>query len=404
MAEQLWDVAAPVVGAARNPWDVAVDDALKREYNYTWWLDQFQNTTSTLTDDQLLSAAMTDAAAMTQPPVIKLGPRDHSFTQTGRNVYPGFALCGASDAGLQATEQNGKAAKSRALFNGGVGTSSMFSVVGTIYNPMTCHNIAWRSTNNSSQWLHAPIASANMYGATWGNLQFTGFKHCIGQPGDAATITLSTMWGAWNIPNMADEPMSMRGSDNWLVPDEANVGWNAAPVGKYLMRLENMQKTMLRGFYWTCRVGGSRALLVDNQGSSTQGSVMVSDCVIEGQNLGEPAGGALIYVNGAGVVNVHHCAMNFAMGNPTPFTPDDTAYIMANLTTNGVLNVSDINVTRATGVSQDVPFVAQTGGGRVYVRKIIGMPGNGGGQVWTDLPAVTSSAGYMETDRTVRVI
>jgi hypothetical protein len=203
---------------------------------------------------------------------------------------------------------------------------------------------------------------------------------------------------------MADEPFSFRGSDNWLVPDECNVGWNAAPTGKYLLRLENVQKTFLRGWYLTCRLGGSRAILIDNQGSATQGGLYISDCVIEGQNLGEPAGGALIYVNSNGVVNISNIAFNFAMGNPTQFTPDDTAYIMAPLGANGVLNVHDINVTRATGVSQDVPIVAQTGGGRVYVNRIIGQPGNGGGQAWTDLPAVTSSAGYMEIDSSVRVI
>lgn len=413
MATSLRDTALPAQN--NQNWYAhysAVDEATRRAEQSSLWLDSFQNAGGTRTDRQMMGDAMTYAAAQTQPQTIRLAPRDHDFSAsstTGWNVYPGFGLAGPSDAGLQAQEQDTKAPKCRVLANVGSGTQSLFYANGggagaSIYSPMTVTNIAWRSTNNLSQWLHAPFSAVNLYGATMGNLQFTGFKHCIGMPGDAATITLFTMWGAWNIPNMADEPFSLRGSDNWLVPDECNVGWNAAPTGKYLMRLENVQKTVLRGFYWTCRVGGSRALLVDNQASTTQGSVFVSDCVIEGQNLSEPAGGALIYVNSNGVVNISDIALNFGMGNPTQFTPDDTAYIMAVLGTHGVLNVHDVNVTRATGVSQDVPIVSQSGGGRVYVNRIIGMPGNGGGQLWTDLPAVTSSAGYMETDATVRVV
>lgn len=411
MALQLRDVPAPVFDGQtpRQPWDQAVDAATRRAEESNLWLGSFQNDAGTRTHRQMMGDAMSYAAAQTQPQTIRLEPGDYDFSAsatTGWNVYPGFAIAGPSDAGLQTIEQTTKGAKCRVLVNVGSGTQSLFyaNTGGSIYNPMTVSNIAWRSTNNVSQWLHAPLSTTNLYGATMGNLEFTGFKHVIGMPGDAATITLFTMWGAWNIPNMADVPLSFRGSDNWLVPDECNIGWNAAPAGKYLVRLENVQKTFLRGFYLTCRVGGSRAILVDNQGSQTQGGLFISDCVIEGQNLGEPAGGALIYVNSNGVVSVHDIAFNFAMGNPAVQSPADTAYIMAALSTYGVLNVHDVTVTRATGVSQNVPIVAQTGGGRCYVNRIFGMPGNGGGQLWTDLPAVSSSAGYMEIDATVRVV
>lgn len=412
MTTQLRDIASPVDGAARHPWDVAADEAIRRAEQSSVWLDSFQNTAGNKSDRQLLIDAASYCAAQSQPQTIRLMPRDHDFSAsatTGINVYTGFALAGPSDAGLMAQEQNTKAPKARVLANCGNGTQSLFYANGggagaSVYSPMTVTNIAFRSTNNNTQWLHAPFSAINMYGPTWGNLNFTGFRNVIGQPNDAATVTLATMWGAWNVPNMAGTPFSFRGSDNWLVPDECNIGWNAGPTGEYLWRCENLQKTIIRGLYLTCRVGSTRAILVDNGASRTQGGLFISDCVIEGQNLNEGAAGALIYVNANGVVTVENIALNFGMANPTPFTPDDSAYVMAVLGTHGLLNIHDITVTRASGISQDVPIVSQSGGGRVFVNRIFGMPGNGGGQLWTDLPAVTSSAGYMETDRTVRVI
>ena len=416
MVQQLRDLPAPVAAASRHEWDKAVHETLKRESEYSWWLDSFQNDAGTLTQRQMLEAAWTDAAAQDQPPVIKLGPKFYDFSKsasTGLNGFPGAALAGPRNQGIGTVEQGVKGAACRARFNGGNGTQSMFYINGggagaSIYSPIVCHDIAWESTNNVSQWLHAPFSAVNMYGPIFGNLEFTGFYRCIGAPGDAATITLCVLYGQWNIPNMSGTPMSFRGSDNWLVPDEANVGWNAGPTGEYLFRAENMQKTWIRGFYWTCRQGGTRALLVDNGASTTQGSLFVKDCVIEGQNLDEPAGGALVYVNGNGVVNLSECAVNFAMGNPTPFSPDDTAMIIANLGTHGLLNVHDLNITRATGVGQNVPVIDHQGTGRVNAHDIFGMPGNastGSDQGWTDLPAVKKTGtGFTRIDDTLRYL
>lgn len=413
MATAIRDVTQPADGASWTAWGDAVDDAVRRAEESELWLDSFQNAGGTRTDRQMLIDAMTYSAAQSQPQAIRLGPRDHDFSAsatTGLNCYTGFALAGPSDAGLGTQEQGTKSAKARVLFNGGNGTQSLFYANGggagaSMYSPMTVTNIAFRSTNNVSQWLHAPFSAVNMYGPTWGNLNFTGFRNVIGQPNDAATVTLATMWGAWNVPNMSGTPFSFRGSDNWLVPDEANIGWLNGPTGEYLFRCENLQKTFIRGLYLTCNVGTTRALLVDNGASTTQGGLNISDCVIEGQNLSAPAAGALIYVSGNGVVNIHNIAFNFAMGNPTPFTPDDTAYIIANLGTHGVLNAHDFNITRATGIGQDVPVVDHQGTGRVYLNRFLSMPGNAGGQLWTDVPAVLKSGtGYTEIDSTLRYL
>lgn len=410
MVNALRDVAVPVVGNARTDWDQAVDAALRKETEWSVWLDSFQNNAGTRTDRQMFGDALTYAAAQTQPPAIKLAPRDHDLSAsatTGYNGFPGFCLAGPRNQGIGTIEQGTAGAACRVKFNGGSGTQSLFYMNNggaSMYSPMVCHDIAFYSTNNVSQWLHAPYSAINMYGPIWGNLEFTGFYRSIGQPGDAATITLAVMYGAWNIPSMSGTPLSFRGSDNWLVPDEANIGWDAGPAGQYLVRFENVLKTFVRGLYLTCRQGGTRAILVDNQSSYTQGGLFISDCVIEGQNYSEPAAGALVYINSNGQVTLHHCALNFAMANPTAPGGTDTAYIMAALSGNGLLNVHDITVNRAGTVGQNVPIIAQTGGGRVYAKSIYGMSGNTSGQAWTDLPAVTSSAGYMEIDQTLRVV
>lgn len=407
------DTTLPTSGAAWNTWGQAVDDALRRYETWTVDLDSFQNTGGTKTDRQLHDDARTYAAAQTQPPAIRLSARYHDWSATGTtgwNVYPGFALVGPSDAGLQTQEQNTKTARARVLCNNGNGTQSTFYANGggagaSVYSPMMVRDIAFSSTNNVTQWLHAPFSAVNLYGPTWGNLNFTGFRNVIGQPNDAATVTLATMWGAWNVPNMAGTPFSWRGSDSWLEPTECNIGWNAGPAGTYLWRFENMQKSWASGLYLTCRLGATRALLVDNGASTTQGGLYVSDCVIEGQNLSEPAAGALIYINSNGEVTLDRISMNFAMGNPTAQSPTDTAYIIANLGTQGLLNAHDFTVTRATGVGQDVPVIDHQGTGKVFAGRFFGQPGNGGGQLWTDLPAVKKSGtGYTEIDATLRYL
>jgi hypothetical protein len=398
--------ALPAAGSTSWYTHYSALDTELRARNGTAWLDTFAGAS----DDAKLTAAMSYAAAQTQPPTIGLGPRDHNFTTTGRNVYSGFALAGASDAGLQAVEQSTKGAKTRATFTGGTAASSMFNAIGpgNVYNPITCTNISWFAGNTTSQWLNAELTNVNLYGPTFGNLQFRNFQHCIGRPGQGATMTLATFWGAWNIPNMTGTPITLRGSDNWFVPDEMNIGWNAGPAGQYLMRFENCQKTFVRGLYLTARLGATRAILVDNtfnnpDGSGqTQGGLHISNSVIEGQNLGEPCAGALIYVNGHGVVSFNNICLNFAMGNPSAQSPADTAYIMCQLDAYGQVSCSDFYITRATGVAESVPILRATGG-KVSVRNFWGMPGNGSGQLWTQLPLVQNAgASVFLTDGSVR--
>jgi hypothetical protein len=170
-----------------------------------------------------------------------------------------------------------------------------------------------------------------------------------------------------------------------------NYGWQGANGGKYLMRFSNLSKTAVRHLYLTAR-GGSRALLIEGP-TSQQGGLDFSDCVIEGQNLNDPAMGALIVVKGGGV-SFTNTKLNFGMARPADFTDQkDTALIMVQ---GGTALITNTWTNRATATAESVPVVAVSGGS-AYVTRVIGMGGT-----WANKPLVTRTSGALVSDGSVR--
>ena len=126
---------------------------------------------------------------------------------------------------------------------------------------------------------------------------------------------------------MQDTQFSLRGSDNFLwVAGDMNYGWQGANGGQYLMRFSNLSKTAVAHLYLTARGGVPGD---PRRGpAAQQGGLDFSDCVIEGQNAGDPSMGALIVIKGGGV-SFTNTKLNFGMARPSDFTDQkDTALIM----------------------------------------------------------------------------
>ena len=342
------------------------------------------------TDDQKLTAALAAARASSPRRAIRLAARHHTFSLT-RTTFSGLRILGPN-IGWQNPEISGTAGalpQCSVTLNCGTGASSWLVGTATTYD-VTISGICFKSSNGVTQFYHHPFSAGTSYATRLDTLTFLGFKHVLGTPADPFSATLNTWAGDWTLVGVQDTQFSLRGSDNWLAPSSMNYGWAGANGGRYLMRFSNVSKSSVKNLYLTAR-GGSRAILVEGP-PSQQGGLDLSDCVIEGQNAGDPAMGALIVVKGGGV-SFTNTRLNFGMARPADFTDQqDTALVMVQ---GGVCLLSNTWVNRATAASETVPVVAVSGG-VAHVSTLIGMGGN-----WTGKPRVVRTAGVLVADGTV---
>jgi hypothetical protein len=343
------------------------------------------------TDDQKLTAALAAAKASSPRRPIRLAGRHHTFSET-RTTFSGLRILGPN-VGWQNPEIGGTGGalpQCTVTLNCGNGAKSWLVGTSTTYNVMVA-GITFKSSNGVTQFYHHPYSAGTSYATTLDTLSFYGFKHVLGTPADPFSMTLVTTKGSWTCVAVQDTQFSLRGSDNFLwVAGDMNYGWQGANGGRYLMRFSNLSKTAVRHLYLTAR-GGSRAILVEGP-SSQQGGLDFSDCVIEGQNAGDPAMGALVVVQGGGV-SFTNTKLNFGMARPSDFTDQrDTALVMVK---GGTALITNTWTCRASATSESVPVVAVSGGS-AYVTRVMGMGGN-----WSGRPRVVRTAGALVADESV---
>ena len=342
------------------------------------------------TDDQKLTAALADAKASSPRRPIRLAARSHTFSLT-RTTFSGLRILGPN-LGWQNPEIGGSSGalpQCTVTLNCGSGASSWLVGTATTYD-VTVAGICFKSSNGVTQFYHHPYSAGTSYATRLDTLTFFGFKHVLGTPADPFSATLNTWAGDWTLVGVLDTQFSLRGSDNWFAPTSMNYGWAGANGGRYLMRFSNVAKSSVQNIYLTAR-GGSRGVLVEGP-TSTQGGLAFSDCVIEGQNAGDPAMGALIVVKGGGV-SFTNTRLNFGMARPSDFTDQqDTALVMVK---GGTCLLTHTWVNRAAATAESVPVVAVSGG-QAHVSTLMGMGGN-----WTGKPKTVRTGGVLVADATV---
>jgi len=356
--------------------------------------------TFTGTDDEKLTQAIAVQKASSPRRVIRLTGRSHTFTQT-RTTYNGMRIVGPNTGwhNPEISGTSGALPQCNVTLNCGSGTASWLVGTATTYD-VEVSGICFKSGNGVTQFYHHPYTSGTAYAGHFDSLTFYGFKHVFGMPGNAIAMTLCSFSGVWTCVAVKGTQFSIRGSDNYFwVDGKINFGWVGANAGQYLVRFENCSKTMVANMYLTAR-GGSRAVLVEGNAQYGQGGLVIRDCVIEGQNCGDPAMGALIVIKGGGVTFRDIC-LNFGMYRPSDYSDQaDNALIMVSGSSSRVL-IDSVYTMRANTVSESVPIVRATGG-TVCVEHIFGMGGTG--NAWSGLPRVQSAGGMVHNDHTTTLV
>jgi hypothetical protein len=352
------------------------------------------------TDDQRLTQAIAAQKASNPRQPILLAARNHTFTQT-RATYSGMRILGPNQ-GWQNPEIGGTSGalpQCNVTLNCGSAGASWLVGTSTTYD-VEVSGICFRSGNGATQFYHHPFSAGTAYATHLDSLTFHGFKHVLGMPGAAFAMTLASLSGVWTCVGVRGTQFSLRGSDNFLwVDGKINYGWVGANGGQYLVRFENCSKSVAANMYLTAR-GGSRCILVEGNAQFGQGGLVIRDSVLEGQNAGDPAMGALVVVKGGGVTFRDLC-LNFGMYRPTDFKDQvDSALVMVSGSTSRVL-VDGVYTLRANTVPESVPVVRVTGG-VVCVSHVFGMGGTG--NPWVGLPRVRRSAGTLINDATTTLV
>lgn len=294
------------------------------------------------TDNDRLTEALR-LQALDPARVIRLDYRDHGRVFTRTNVYSGKPPRIVGPCVGWSNPEQGVKPPVLITVNVGFGASSWFVGAGTTFNCLLS-GVAIKSDNGTSQLWHHPLSGGTAYAATYQDVTLYGFKHGWGMPGDAFASTLCHWSGRIQFPGIKDTALTLRGSDTWydaVTNLDANLGG-----GKYLVRLENLTKSHLRNLYLTAR-GATRALYNESPDASGQGGTYLADCVVEGHNAGDPAGGALI-VNKSGHLFVSSAPINFGMAAPMDAAVD-TALVRV---LGGAVSLRDASTSKATSVAQ----------------------------------------------------
>lgn len=356
------------------------------------------------TDNQRLQAAMD--YCKTRPggytPAIMFPARTVTFT-TSFTTYSGMKLVGPAIVGWQNPEiSGGNLNPGKVVLNCGIDAASFLVGTATNYDGYVA-NLAFVSTNQATQFFHHPLANGTAYCWAFHNLSFQGFKHVVGNPTNTTAITAWKISGAWNVTTPLDTQFSWGGSDSDLFTDGCcNIGAGGQGVflgaGKPLMFCSSLGKSNIYGMFFTCD-DQWRAIRVTGTPSFGPGLYM-SNMRIEGRNTNDPSEGALVRVQ-SGHCSLTRCSISYAMTNPTLYSDGPDRGVLHQ--TGGVFDVDHVTYDRATGVSQDVPFMFTSGGEGSIEHVRVGAKGG----AWTDIPLVqkTPTVGAKFTnDASVRLL
>lgn len=311
------------------------------------------------TDDIKLTAALAYAAAQTYKPAILLGNRRYDFN-TQRTMFPGMRIYGASPGSYDQV-RSGNPFPTAVYLN--IGGNNGWLVAPDGLTPGV--NIGRLSFNGnaSTRWMH-PNAAANIQTGLFEDLSFNGFRSVIGSQGVNMPFTITTFRGFWNINNGAEVQIAIGGSDCSMW-ETGSINLDSPPAlradSSDLIRFGALSKSTVGPIYLTADRSSGAVI-----NSTNVGQLVIRGMRYEGRNANTPCHGAVLRVSGNSGYVLRDSWFGYAMSNPATNGRNDK----------GVIHISDgeglIDTAwygRATGVSEDVPFI-YCEGGTVYVRNI----------------------------------
>lgn len=336
-------------------------------------------------DSEKLRAAMSYAQAQTLKPALLVKPGAvYDAGSSPFQLYDGFKLIGP--AGGETEFSYNTPIKVRGS-NGVFACKQSEATRGMLFK-----DIGFEGTVSTT------FIQDNKMDASAGYLAYTQidgcsfdlFKHLYWGP------VLGLQWyGTTYINNVQETALHLGGSDSVLFTDGGYLDQSAGTTldqrarGAGLLRFSGLNKSIIGPIYTTCDPGAG----VIVTGDRTCGLVF-QGTRFEGRNAGKPAYGAVIRVEAGSGVTFRDVWSSYGMSNPSATGRNDGGIIHV---AGGSVLVDGGFYERATGVSENVPFVNVTGG-RAIVRNIQAKGFSG-------LPIVQrSGSGSVIADETVQVV
>lgn len=353
-------------------------------------LDSF----SGASDDAMLTAAMSYAAAQTHPPIIKLSNRSYVFNGS-RTPYDGLRIEGPGK--LANSEQSDVNMYTKITVTGAPFWLNASAAVGN------CYLGGFAAIGNSTTSFIGGTGQWN--GLHMRDVSFHSFLSVCGSQSQKMLLSCCLFDGWWQIQGCYNGAVHIGGSDSRLWTGygcliDASQAYNTAgnAAGQYHFWFNFMDNTTVGPLYITATGlwGGVRVsgpVYNSSTSPSNRGQVCISGAAIEGQSISAPCYGAVVRVDG-GSLKLRDSYIGRAMSNPSAMghSPADAGYIHV---TGGSVLIDGCTFDRYTGQAETVPVVYNNGG---HVRVLNADVGALGGQ-WAALPLVTGATYHDDTVR-----
>lgn len=343
-------------------------------------------------DDAKLSAFMTaqSGATLKGKTLVLDESRTYTFTQA-QTLYNGFSIRGPFRPQDQARSSMPIGNRINLRMSGG--PKGWFNLPAGNTFGVSISNLSIDGNANSR------LIDGRSDGVLWTSvLRDISIQNALGVLGSSSQVLLvtgGTIDGWWNVNNVQDRAFNIGGSDYFIQPSTMLLDSPPELLGptQSLMSYNYLSNSWLRNLY--CTAEGHAAFMITGS-NTTSDSNWILNSVWEGRNEGQPSPGALIRINGGQYI-LRDCRMAFAMADPAATGRNDSGVIHIS---SGTVYLDTCTYTRATGVSDTVPFIYASGTAKVKVRNV--MPQNF--PAGTKPVARQATAGLIDADDSVVLV
>jgi hypothetical protein len=283
--------------------------------------------------------------------------RQYSFATGNLVPFDGLRIQGPSGYGNPERSSQTKMPGRVALSMSGPWISAG---TGTYYS-VSLHNLSF--TGGSGATILGGT-SGQFYCLSMRDIFSSGLYSVLGTQANKLLLTAASFTGDWEINNCYTGAFHLGGSDNVFWSDgmllDSGTAYLAAQsaTGQHHLWLDGMDKSTVGPLYITAE-GGWGGIRVSgpafNSVTTNMGNVSVTGARIEGRNPGAGSDGALVRIDGGGLI-LRDCHINYGMVAPSSngHSPVDAGIIHHAA---GQLLVTGCTYDRANSIAESVPFV-----------------------------------------------
>lgn len=362
------------------------------------------------TDDEMLAAALTYAAAQTYPPAIRFTNRQYTFATGNHAPYTGLCLIGPPGAGNIEVNSSTKTKSRQHLTMSG----SWFTASGSASTyGVTFENLALTG-GSAATFLGQGSASSVWRNLNIRNITANNMKSLIGTQTTKLLVTSPIFNGWWEINGMYNGHIHMGGScESILWPDggifdNGGQAYNDAgsSTGQATIWFDYLEQANVGPIFLTCEDGWT-GVRIDGPAyngsggtSNSGGPIRFWGTTIEGRNAAQPCWGSVVRVLG-GIAQFNNVNFLHAMSNPAAMghSPQDGGAV--DIQGSSLVHMNGCGYDRYTGQAETVPLAIVRSGSKLVIKdQLVTVKGG----IWTGLPRVLNSGGTVSADSSVTVI